>query len=127
MTADPNARGEDLLVRSCRALGALIGYGCLAAFLYLISVQIYHWFRDGEWTHFGVSDALRMGLVRCCVNDGDMGRLARLVQWLDAPESWLGLHKVLEILPASLALFAISILGNSMFIYCRDRIDLRDS
>jgi hypothetical protein len=35
------------------------------------------------------------------------------------------LHKVLEILPASLALFALSILGNSVFIYCRDWIDAR--
>ncbi len=36
---------------------------------------------------------------------------------------WLGLHKVLEVVPASLALFALSILGNSIFIYCRDRIE----
>jgi hypothetical protein len=125
MTATRAARADDWALLAGRALGALVGYGCLAAFLYVISVQIYHWFRDGEWTHFGVGDALRMGLVRCCVNDGDLGRLARLVQWLDAPESWLGLHKVLEILPASLALFALSIAGNSVFIYCRDRIDQR--
>jgi hypothetical protein len=127
MTEAPTTSARDLGLRACRAVGAVVGYGCLAAFLYLISVQIYHWFRDGEWTHFGVSDGLRLGLVRCCVNDGDIGRLARLVQWLDAPESWLGLHKVLEILPASLALFAFSIVGNSVFIYCRDRIDLRES
>jgi hypothetical protein len=45
---------------------------------------------------------------------------------LDAPVDWLGLHKVLEIVPASLALFAVSILGNSIFIYCCDRIEERD-
>ena len=36
--------------------------------------------------------------------------------------TWLGLHRVLEVLPASLALFAISILGNSLFIYSSDRM-----
>jgi hypothetical protein len=110
-------------LRTVRALSALVGYGCLAAFLYLISLQIYRWFRDGEWMHFGVSEGLRVGLLRCCVKDGDSGRLAALVHWLDTPADWLGMHEVLEILPASLALFAFSILGNSIFIYCCDRID----
>src|SRR5205807_1891453 len=90
------------------------------AFLYLISLQIYKWLRDGDWTHFGVADALHMWLSRCCVKDGDVGRLAALVHWLDAPVDWQGLHKVLELMPASLALFAFSILGNSLIIYCRD-------
>jgi hypothetical protein len=116
----------DILLRVARAAGALVGYGCLAVFLYLISLQIYGWFRDREWTHFGVIEGLRAALMRCCVKDGDSGRLASLVQWLDTPADWLGLHKVLEILPASLALFAISILGNSIYIYFCDRIDERD-
>jgi hypothetical protein len=107
-------------------LGALVGYGCLAAFLCLIGLQIYRWFREGEWTHFGVSEGLRVGLSQCCVKDGDTGKLAALVHWLDAPVDWLGLHKVLEIMPASLALFAMSILGNSIFIYCCDRIGERE-
>ena len=29
-------------------IGALIGYGCLAAFIILVGVQVYHWLRDGE-------------------------------------------------------------------------------
>jgi hypothetical protein len=114
---------RDLLLRGGRAAGANLGYGCLAAFLCLISVQVYRWFRDGEWTHFGVSEGIRAGLSRCCVKDGDTGRLASLLHWLDAPADWLGLHKVLEVVPASLALFACSILGNCIFIYCRDRIE----
>jgi hypothetical protein len=113
--------GGAVVMRIIGGFGALLGYGCLAAFLLLIGSQIYRWFRDGEWSHFGVVEGMRMGLTRCCVNDGDTGRLAALVHWLDAPVDWLGLHKVLEILPASLALFALSILGNSVFIYCRDR------
>jgi hypothetical protein len=121
--APPSLSGGAVVMRIIGGFGALLGYGCLAAFLLLIGSQIYRWFRDGEWSHFGVIEGMRMGLTRCCVNDGDTGRLAALVHWLDAPVDWLGLHKVLEILPASLALFALSILGNSVFIYCRDRGD----
>lgn len=121
----PPSGGGAVVLRIIGGLGAVLGYGCLAAFLYLISLQIYRWFREGEWSHFGVAEGLRLSLTRCCVNDGDTGRLAALVHWLEAPVDWLGLHKVLEILPASLALFALSILGNSIFIYCRDRSDAR--
>jgi hypothetical protein len=126
MSAAAPLSARDLFLRVARAFGALVGYGCLAAFLCLISVQIYRWFRDGEWMHFGVSEGMRVGLSHCCVKDGDTGQLAALVHWLDAPVDWLGLHKVLEAVPASLALFAISILGNSIFIYCCDRIEERD-
>jgi hypothetical protein len=107
------------------ALGAAIGYGCLGAFLYLVGLQAYRWFRDGVWTHIGLNDGLRVGLVRCCVNGDDAGRLARFARWLDAPTNWFGLHKVVEVIPASLALFALSIVGNCLFLYCRDRLDRR--
>jgi hypothetical protein len=107
-------------------IGAVFGYGCLLAFLYLVGLQAYRWFRDGEWTHIGVNEGLRAGLARCCVKEGDTGRLADFVQWLDAPVNWLGLHKVFEVLPASLAIFAVSIAGNCLFIYCRDRLDGRE-
>jgi hypothetical protein len=123
--APPTPNGGVVLLRITGTFGAVLGYGCLAAFLYLISMQIYQWFRDGDWTHIGVADGMNAWLTRCCVKDGDTGRLAALAHWLDAPSDWLGLHKVLEILPASLLLFALSILGNSIFIYCRDRSDAR--
>jgi hypothetical protein len=116
---------REAILRVISAVGAVIGYGCLIAFLYLVGLQSYHWFRDGEWTHIGMSDGLRIGLVECCVKDGDTGRLAEFVQWLVTPVNWLGLHKVFEVVPASLALFAISIAGNCLFIYCRDRLDRR--
>jgi hypothetical protein len=121
--ARPTPNGGVVLLRITGAFGAVLGYGCLAAFLYLITLQIYRWFREGDWTHFGVVEGMRFWLTRCCVKDGDTGRLAALVHWLDTPADWVGLHKVLEVLPASLALFALSILGNSIFIYCRDWID----
>jgi hypothetical protein len=100
------------MLRVTAGLGAVIGYGCLIAFLYLVSMQIYHWFRDDEWTHVGLGDGLRIGLLRCCVNDPDSGKFAHLLQWLDAPVDWLGLHRVIEVMPASLALF----------LYSRDRV-----
>ena len=118
-------KGRQLALRTTCGIGAIIGYGGLAAFLYLISMQAYRWFRDGEWTHIGMSDGLRVGLLHCCVKDGDTGRLAMFLQWLDSPMNWLGMHKVFEVVPASLALFAVSIAGNSLFIYCRDRLPKR--
>jgi hypothetical protein len=111
------------ILQITRSLGAVVAYGCLAAFVYLISVQLYRWFRDGEWTHISTSDGMRVVLAQCCLKDGARGRLAALGHWLDTPVDWLGLHKVLEVVPASLALFAISILANCIFIYSRDRID----
>jgi hypothetical protein len=112
-------------LRFACGIGAGIGYGCLLAFLYLVGAQVYRWFRDGEWTHIGMVEGLRVALLRCCVKDADTSRLAAFIHWLDAPASWLGLHKVLEVTPASLALFAASIAGNCLFIYCRDRLDRR--
>jgi hypothetical protein len=111
--------------RAGAGFGALIGYGTLIAFLILITVQIYRWFRDGEWTHLGINDGLRISLQHCCVRDGDGGRLTGFLQWLDSPLDWLGMHRVFEVVPASLALFVVSIAGNCLFIYCRDRLAKR--
>jgi hypothetical protein len=113
------------LLRLASAVGAVIGYGGLAAFSLLVGWQAYQWFHEGEWTHVGLSDGLHSGLLRCCVKDADTGRLAIFSHWLNAPVDWLGLHKVFEVLPASLALFAVSIAGNCLFIYCKDRLDPR--
>jgi hypothetical protein len=123
MSDSSSSSVRSAILQICRVLGAVVGYGGLAAFLYLIGVQIYRWLRDGEWTRFGVSEGMRVGLMRCCVKDGDTGWLATLVHWLDTPVDWLGMHKVLEVVPASLALFVVSILGNSIFNYCRDRLE----
>ncbi|HEY2465437.1 MAG TPA: hypothetical protein VGI32_15365 [Steroidobacteraceae bacterium] len=118
-----SVRGVVLRVTS--TIGAVIGYGCLAAFLYLISMQVYRWFRQGEWPHIGMGDGIKVGLMRCCVREDAMGHFAGFLQWWNSPVSWLGLHKVFEVIPASLALFAVSIAGNSLFIYCRDRLRTR--
>ena len=115
-------KSREALLRATAGLGACIGYGCLIAFLYLVSMQVYHWFRDDEWTHVGLGDGLRMSLARCCVSDAGTGRVAGFLQWLNAPVDWLGLHRVIEVVPASLALFLASIAGNCLFIYSRDRV-----
>jgi hypothetical protein len=113
------------ILRVVSVIGAVIGYGCLIAFLYVVGLQSYRWFHDGEWTHIGMNDGLRIGLLKCCVEDAETGRLAAFMHWLVAPVNWLGMHKVFDVVPASLALFAISIAGNCLFIYCKDRLDGR--
>lgn len=118
---------RNIFLQAARAAGAVVGYGSVAAFLWLITVQIYRWIRQGEWTHIGVSEGLSIGLGRCCVKDGDTGRLAALFNWLNTPMDWLGMHKLLEVIPASLALFVLAIAGNCIFIYCGDRIAERKS
>jgi hypothetical protein len=121
MSPSPLPRRVALL----RAVGAVVAYGCLAAFLCLISVQLYRWFRDGEWTHIGITDGLRAVVVNCCVKESSTGLGATLVHWLDTPTDWLGWHKVLEVVPASIGLFALSVLGNFLYIYCTDRVQER--
>lgn len=114
---------RDAVLRTLRVSGATLGYGGFTLFLALVGVQVYRWLRDGEWTHIGVSEGMRIVLGYIGVQPGDVGRLAALSRWLDAPAGWLGLHTVLEVVPASLALFLVSIVGNGVFIYCRDRMD----
>jgi hypothetical protein len=108
--------------RIVSVLGAVVGYGCLAGFLGLVGMQVYRWFKDGEWTHISIADGIRAGLERMHIPDDATGRLARLSHWLDAPVNWLGLHKMVDVLPASLALFSIAILGNFIFVYGADRL-----
>jgi hypothetical protein len=115
------------VLRVTSVIGAIIGYGCLAAFLVLVGVQLNGWFRQGEWMHVGMGDGIRVALVRCCVREVGEGYFAGFLHWWASPVSWLGLHKVFEVIPASLALFAVSIAGNSLFIYCRDRLRPRRS
>jgi hypothetical protein len=114
--------GRESSWRILSVLGGLVGYGCLAASLSLVGLQIYGWFKEGEWTHISLGDGIRAVLERMHVPDDATGRLAGLSHWLDAPVNWLGLHKVVELLPASLALFAVAILGNFLLVYGTDRL-----
>jgi hypothetical protein len=114
--------GREVVLRVGSVFGAIVAYGYLIASLTLVGFQVYRWFQNGEWTHVGVNDGLRAALARIAGADGLTGWRAGLAHWLDAPVAWLGLHTVLEVLPASLALFVVSILGNSLFIYTTDRL-----
>jgi hypothetical protein len=113
---------REAALRAGSVLGAIVAYGYLIACLGLVGFQVYRWFQNGEWTHVGVNDGARAVLARLAGADGLTGWRAALAQWLDAPVSWLGLHTLLEMVPASLALFVISILGNNLFIYTTDRL-----
>ena len=123
----PSAGGTDMSGRSAalrrderhRRLHRLWMF---AAFLWLVSVQLYRWFRDGEWTHIGMGDGVRIGLTHCCVREATRRPAGGVFALVESPASWLGMHKVFEVMPASLALFALSIAGNSLYIYCRDRL-----
>ncbi|MGA2707498.1 MAG: hypothetical protein ACLQJ0_10000 [Steroidobacteraceae bacterium] len=121
-----NSREINVRAALLRVIGGIVAYGCLAAFVCLVGVQTYRWFREGEWPHIGITTGVRAMLVGCCVNEGDTGHLAMLVHWLDTPTDWLGWHKILEVVPASIGLFALSMLGNFAFIYGGDRIHQRD-
>jgi len=123
----PDMSARTAVLRITSLIGAVIGYGCLAVFLFVVGWQLEGWFRQGEWTHIGMGDGIKVGLMRCCVRDDGAGHFAGFLRWWDSPVSWLGLHKVFEVVPASLALFAVSIAGNSLFIYCRDRLRPRQS
>jgi hypothetical protein len=114
--------GRDALLRAGSVIGAIVAYGYLIACLALVGFQVYRWFQNGEWTHVGVNDGMRAALAHLAGADGLTGWRAALAQWLDAPVTWLGLHTVLETVPASLALFVVSILGNSLFVYTTDRL-----
>ena len=114
--------GKEGAWRTAGVVGGVIGYGCLAAFLGLLGMQAYWWFKEGEWKHVSLGDGIRAVLDRMHIADDAPGRLARLYHWLEAPVNWLGLHKVIEILPASLALFAVAIFGNFILVYATDRL-----
>ncbi len=115
-------RAREVGLQAGSVIGAIVAYVFLAAFLALVGFQVYRWFEDGEWTHVGLNDGLRAVLGHLAGSDGLTGWRATLSHWLDAPVKWLGLHKVLDVLPASLGLFAVSITGNSLFIYTTDRL-----
>ena len=122
MSARAPLSARDAVLRLGSVLGAIVAYGYLIAFLGLLGFQVYRWFQSGEWTHVGVNDGMRAALAHLAGADGLTGWRAALARWLDAPVTWLGLHTVLEALPASLALFLISIRGNSLFVYTTDRL-----
>lgn len=118
-------RGRQTTWRVLSTAGAFVGYGCLGAFLCLVGAQLYRWFKDGEWPHVSIADGLRSLLDHLHLGADGAGRFERLSQWLDAPVDWLGLHRMIEVLPAALALFAGAVFGNFVFVYGSDR--LRDS
>ncbi len=98
------------VAKFARLSGAIVAYGAFTGCIALVGMQLLDWFRNGEWTHVGISDGLRSLLGLWRLRDG--GRLAGFARWLDAPTGWYGWHRVLDAIPASVGLFALSIAGN---------------
>ena len=114
--------GRESSWRILSVLGGVVGYGCLAASLSLVGLQSMGGSRRENGRTSVCGDAIRAVLDRMHIPDDATGRLAGLSHWLDAPVNWLGLHKVIEVLPASLALFSVAILGNFLLVYGADRL-----
>ena len=116
--------GREIVLRITRGIGAAVGYGGLAAFLWLISVQLYRWFRDGEWTHIGVSDGLRAALARCCVDSTAIpAGLLRCGTGSMRPWIGWGCTKCSKSFRHRSRCSRCAIAGNSIFIYSCDRIE----
>jgi hypothetical protein len=106
-----------------RALAAVIAFGSFAWCLGLIGTQLYRWARDGAWPRISASDGLVSLVSSCCARGDGEGHMADIARWLESPASWLGLHRILELLPASIGLFLLSVFANFIYIYCSDRLD----
>lgn len=114
---------RNLIAKFMRAGGFVLAYGALAAFIGLIAYQAYRWLHDGQWTPIGVDQGLRVLLRASGIKDGDSGRLASFMRWLAAPTNWLGWHKVLEVIPASIGMFVLSVFGNWVHLYGADLLE----
>ncbi len=110
-----------LTAKALRIGGFMVAYGAWFASLAVIGYQGYRWLQDGRWTSIGVSDGLRS--VFAAIGAGEHGRLAQFVQWLAEPADWIGWHRVLEVTPASVALFLLAILGNFAYVYGSDSLN----
>jgi len=75
----------------------------LAFGLGLVGYQVFLWIKDGVWSEFATMEVFNF-----------LFENTLLAQWLDNPESWLGLQKIIEWLlyniPVSVALILPSIM-----------------
>jgi hypothetical protein len=108
-----------------RALAAILAFGSFAWCLGLIGEQLYRWARDGAWPGISTSDGLISLVTSCCVRADGAGRMADIGRWLESPASWIGLHRVIELVPASISLFLLSVCANFIYIYCSDQLAVK--
>jgi hypothetical protein len=106
-----------------RALAAIVAFGSFAWCLGLIGNQLYRWAHDGAWPRISTSDGLISLVSSCCAPGDGAGRMADITHWLESPASWIGVHRVLELLPASIGLFLLSVFANFIYIYCSDQLE----
>lgn len=89
---------------------AFAGLGGGAA---LLSWQIYTWLKTGEWPPISTPDGL---FIAWAFLFADGSAAPHFVQWLIAPETWIGVHKILDAIPAALTLFLVGIGGLMLFV-----------
>lgn len=109
-----------LIATALRIGGFMVAYGAWFASASVIAYQGDRWLRDGQWTSIGVSDGLRSAFA--AIGAGEHGRFAQFAHWLAEPKDWIGWHRVLEVTPASIALFLLAILGNFAYLYGSDAL-----
>jgi len=77
----------------------------------LVGYQVFLWIKDGVWSEFAIIEVFNF-----------LFENTLMAQWLDNPESWLGLQKIIEWLlyniPISVALIvpSIMVLVGMMFV-----------
>ncbi len=75
-------------------VGLFLVLGFILVPIGIVGWQIYEYLRHDIWNSLSVVSALQWGGVK----------------WANAPTDWVGLHRILDWMPLSLALVAIGIL-----------------
>lgn len=81
----------------------LIAGSAILAGLAIPAWQVFVWLRDGEWVPFSIIDSLRP--ISAFFSRFDSSWTA-FDAWLATPASWIGVHKLLSFLHASVGCWA---------------------
>ena len=105
--------GSSSWMEEMEGLGCLL---CLLPFIAAACVLVYQcflWLVDGEW--IWVSGSVVFEFV--------LGPDHPFLQWLNDPQSWHGLHKIVQILTGSLSffLFLIGIAAGHLFLWVSEK------
>lgn len=92
-------RSDDAVAQVIRAAGAVIALASTGWGLYVLGVQSYHFLHLGEWAEIGALTYLG-GVFRW--------------EWATYPETWRGLHRILNYLNAGFAILGAGLLAGSL-------------
>ena len=83
----------------------LIAGSAILAGLAIPAWQVFVWLRDGVWFPFSIIDSMR--LIRAFVSGSDSTWTA-FDAWLVTPTNWIGIHKLLSFLHATVGFWAVA-------------------